>query len=45
MEYVEGTKEDIEEFAIGRTKQVMLLALKFGIPIYDEDRDLLWSPK
>lgn len=45
MEYVEGTKEDIEEFAIGRTKQVMLLALKFGIPIYDEERDLLWSPK
>jgi hypothetical protein len=45
MGYVEGTKEDIEEFAIGVTKQIMLTALAFGVPVYDTDRELLWSPK
>ena len=45
LDYVEGTKEDIEEFALGVTKQIMLTALAFGVPVYDEDREVLWSPK
>jgi hypothetical protein len=45
MDYVEGTKEDIEEFALGITKQIMLTALAFGVPVYDTEREILWSPK
>ena len=45
LDYVEGTKEDIEEFALGVTKQIMLTALAFGVPVYDESREVLWSPK
>jgi len=45
MEYVEGTQEDIEEFAIGVIKQIMLTALALGVPVYDTDREVLWSPK
>ena len=45
MGYVEGTKEDIEEFALGITKQIMLTALAFGVPVYDTERDVLWSPE
>lgn len=43
--YVEGTKKDIEEFTLGRTKQVLLLSLELNVPIYDTDRNILWSPK
>jgi len=45
LDYIEGTKEDIEEFALGVTKQIMLTALAFGVPIYDEEREVLWSPE
>jgi hypothetical protein len=45
LEYIEGTKEDIEEFALGAVKRIMLTALAFGVPVYDETRDMLWSPK
>ena len=45
LDYIEGTKEDIEEFALGVTKQIMLTALAFGVPVYDEQRELLWSPE
>jgi hypothetical protein len=45
LDYIEGTKEDIEEFAIGVTKQILLTALAFGVPVYDTERDMLWSPK
>lgn len=45
LDYIEGTKEDIEEFALGVTKQIMLTALAFGVPVYDEEREVLWSPK
>ena len=45
LDYIEGTKEDIEEFALGITKQILLTALAFGVPVYDTERDMLWSPK
>jgi hypothetical protein len=45
MRYIEGTKEDIEEEAIGVIKQIMLTALAFGVPVYDDEREELWSPK
>lgn len=45
LDYIEGTKEDIEEFALGVTKQIMLTALAFGVPVYDEEREVLWSPE
>ena len=45
LDYIEGTKEDIEEFALGVTKQIMLTALAFGVPVYDESREVLWSPE
>lgn len=45
LDYIEGTKEDIEEFALGITKQIMLTALAFGVPVYDTKRDVLWSPE
>ncbi len=45
LEYVEGTKEDIEEFAVGITKKILLTALAFGVPVYDEERELLWDPR
>ena len=45
LDYIEGTKEDIEEFAIGITKKILLTALAFGVPVYDTEREMLWSPK
>ena len=45
LDYIEGTKEDIEEFALGVTKQIMLTALALGVPVYDTEREELWSPK
>jgi len=45
MDYVEGTKEDVEEAAMGVIKQIMLTALTFGIPVYDTERELLWDPR
>jgi len=45
LDYIEGTKEDIEEFALGVIKQIMLTALAFGVPVYDEERDVLWRPE
>ena len=44
LDYIEGTKEDIEEEAIGVIKQIMLTALAFGVPVYDDEREELWSP-
>ena len=45
LDYVEGTEEDIEEFTLGITKKILLTALAFGVPVYDEAREMLWSPK
>ena len=45
LDYIEGTKEDIEEFALGITKQILLTALAFGVPVYDTEREMLWSPE
>lgn len=45
LDYVEGTKEGIEESVIGITKKILLTALAFGVPVYDTKREMLWSPK
>ena len=45
LDYVEGTKEDVEEFALGVIKKIMLTAIDLGVPVYDTDRNVLWSPK
>ena len=45
LDYIEGTEEDIEEFALGITKQILLTALAFGVPVYDTEREMLWSPE
>jgi len=46
LDYIEGTEEDIEEFMnAGIIKSIMLMALAFGVPVYDTERDILWSPK
>lgn len=45
LDYVEGTAEDVEEFAVGMIKKIMLTAIEFGVPVYDTEREVLWSPK
>lgn len=45
LDYVKGNKEDIDEFTMGVVKRIMLTALAFDVPVYDETRDMLWSPK
>ncbi len=45
LDYIEGTKEDIEEFAMGVIKKIMLTAIELGVPVYDTEREMLWSPK
>lgn len=45
MDYVEGTKEDVEESAMGVIKKIMLTSIDLGVPVYDTERDLLWSPE
>ena len=37
------TAEDIKEHSAGVTKQIMLLALELGVPIFDLDQNELWS--
>ena len=39
------TEEDIREFAVGNTKMILLAALEAGLPIYDLQKDELWSPE
>ena len=45
LDYIEGTVADVEEFALGVIKQIMLTAITFGVPIYDTERELLWDPR
>lgn len=45
LDYIEGTKEDIEEEAIGVIKQIMLTALALGVPVYDTEQEVLWDPE
>ena len=40
-----NTAKDIDYFSAGVTKKVMLISLELGVPIYDTDRNVLWSPK
>ena len=37
--------KDIDYFSAGVTKKIMLTSLDLGVPIYDPDRNVLWSPK
>ena len=39
------TEEDIKEFGVGITKQILLAALKIGVPVYNLQKDELWSPE
>ncbi len=45
LDYIEGTKEDVEEFALGVIKKIMLTAIDLGIPVYDTEREVLWDPR
>ena len=40
-----NTAKDIDYFTAGVTKKIMLTSLDLGVPIYDTDRNKLWSPK
>ena len=45
LDYIEGTKEDVEEsMNIGVVKKIMLTAIDLGVPVYDTERELLWDP-
>ena len=45
LDYIEGTKEDVEEsMNIGVVKKIMMTAIDLGVPVYDTDRELLWDP-
>ena len=39
------TEEDIKEFSVGLVKQILLVALKMGLPVYDLQKNELWSPE
>ncbi len=39
-----NTAKDIDYFTAGVTKKIMLTSLDLGVPIYDTDRNKLWSP-
>ena len=39
------TEEDIKEHSAGIVKMILMTALKIGVPIYDLQKDELWSPK
>ncbi len=45
LDYIEGKKEDVHEFALGIVKRIMLTAIAFGVPVYDTERELLWDPR
>ena len=40
-----NTAKDIDYFTAGVTKKIMLTSLDLGVPIYDTNRNKLWSPK
>ena len=40
-----NTAKDIDYFSAGVVKKIMLTSLDLGVPIYDTDRNILWSPK
>ena len=37
--------EDIEDIGAGTTKKIFEMAIEFGVPIYDTEREILWSPE
>ena len=39
------TEEDIKEFSAGIVKMILMTALKIGVPVYNLQKDELWSPK
>ena len=40
-----STEEEINEALAGSLKKLLLTALSFGISVYDEDRNVIWSPE
>lgn len=40
-----GVADELEEIPPGRLGQVMKLAQEFGVPIFDRERNELWSPE
>lgn len=40
-----NTAKDIDYFSVGVVRKIMLTSLDLGVPIYDTDRNVLWSPK
>lgn len=40
-----NTAKDIDYFSAGVTKKIMLTSLDLGVPIYDTERNKLWSPE
>ena len=45
LDYVEGTKEDVEEATTGMLKRIMLTAIELGVPVYDTGREVIWDPR
>lgn len=44
LSYITNEQEANEEL-LGSIKRLVLVAFKFGVPIYDGEKDMLWSPK
>ena len=40
-----NTAKDIDYFSVGVVRKIMLTSLDLGVPIYDTNRNVLWSPK
>ena len=38
-------EDELEEIPPGKLGQVMKLAQEFGVPIFDRNRNVLWSPE
>ena len=39
------TEEDIKEFSTGMVKMILMTALKMGLPVYNLEKDEIWSPE
>jgi hypothetical protein len=39
------TEEEIKEHSAGIVKMILMTALKVGVPIYDLQKDKIWSPE
>jgi len=44
LSYITNEQEANKEL-LGSMRRLVLFALKLGIPIYNDKKDMLWSPK